>query len=87
MQNKKQPNRNSAVVIYENGYPNPGGIATLVGIYPTHRAAVFISKIVKERNKLPFFPTIEATVQAPTTIFVENYLERMDENRKETVKA
>jgi hypothetical protein len=79
--------KNFAVVIYENGYPtNPKGIATLVGIYPTQRAATFIRKIVKDKYKLSFFPIIEATEHPPTSTSVEHYLERMDENKKDLTK-
>lgn len=89
MQKKLQKEtKNYAVIIYENNYsPNTGGIATLIGIYPTHRAASFISKVVKERNKLPFFPIVEPTNFTPTTYFVEDYLERLDAKKeKEALK-
>jgi len=80
---QKKISKNYLVAIYENNYPNPGGIATLVGIYPTHPEAAFISKAVKDRNKLPFFPIIEPTDYPPTTMSVANHLERMREDRKD----
>jgi|GEM_PF-5822535 len=77
IQNKKN-SKNYAVIVYENGYPNVGGIAVLIGIYPTNKAAAFISKTVKERNKLSYYPIIELTNNPPTSTFVEDYLEKIN---------
>ena len=78
--------KNYAVIIYEKNYPNPKGIATLVGIYPSHAAAGFIRKVVKDKFKLSFFPIIEPTDFEPTTYSVESFLERMHENKKDDQK-
>lgn len=73
---------NYAVLLFEGDYPEkPGSICVLVGIYPTKRAAKFISLKIRERHKLSFFPKITETNFPVTTDTVEDYLDRMAESK------
>ena len=59
------------------------GITVLLGIYPSIQAASLISKTIKDRNKLGFYPTIVPTDNACTTNLVEDFLQKLNEkNRK-----
>lgn len=40
---------NYKVVSEDNGYPKKGGVAALVGIYPTEEGAEFIKSVVRKR--------------------------------------
>ena len=73
---------NFAVILYEKDYPKQGSMATLIGIYPTQRAANFICDVFKEKYK-GTSPVIESTPYSPTTFTVDNHLDRLAQTKKE----
>lgn len=64
---------NFKLVAEDNNYPQKGGIAALVGIYPTETAAELIRKIVSrhyQNSTLVISPT-----EFPVTVkYIENFL-------------
>tara|TARA_Y100000592_G_scaffold24798_2_gene38861 strand:+ start:10179 stop:10502 length:324 start_codon:yes stop_codon:yes gene_type:complete len=84
-ENKANPtkkNVNYAVVRYTGNFYKGDGECYMYGIYPTHRAAMFISRCVKRNEKLKFYPKVIESTNEPTSTTVEAYLDWAEEQEK-----
>ena len=79
---KPKKNVNYAVVRYTGNFYKGDGECYMYGIYPTHRAAMFISRCVKRNEKLKFYPKVIETDNEPTSTTVEHYLDWAEEQEK-----
>ena len=73
---------NYAVVRYKGNFYKGNGECYMYGIYPTHRAAMFISRCVKRNEKLNFYPKVIETENEPTSTTVEAHLDWAEEQEK-----
>ncbi len=82
MADKTKKNVNYAVVRYTGNFYKGNGECYMYGIYPTERAALFISRCVKRNEKLKFYPKVIETTNEPTSTTVENHLDWAEEQEK-----
>ena len=73
---------NFAVVRYTGNFYKGDGECYMYGIYPTHRAAMFISRCVKRNEKLKFYPKVVETTNDPTSTSVESHLDWVEAQEK-----